>query len=421
MSAAYLKARLLSIVPRRVFHMNKHAASAMASVLLLTLFAVNVGCTVEPDGLSPAEARRLEEAVRASDIDRDEVVVFFNTAAHRDKDGDSWIIPIHGVIYEPNVSVHRRRAMVLALGRFADDSEDLILESRNLIERLDYFLVDNERGQDIAVRIGDKVFEVGESAADGHFDDTIRLSDAEVKRLIKAGGGKSNALEYEAITPASDERKFTGQVQLIGPSGLSIISDIDDTIKHSQVGDPEAVLENTFLRDFQPIPGMPKIYQACEKQETAFHYVSGSPWQLYLPLVKFLAAEGYPRGSFDLKQFRLKDPSTAVGMLNSPQESKSAAIERILSEFPQRRFILIGDSGERDPEIYGEATGAHRDQVVGIFIRNVTHDKMEDARFQKAAAELDGVTFHLFNRPEEIQPLIENLQRQYGAPSASLP
>jgi phosphatidate phosphatase APP1 len=198
---------------------------------------------------------------------------------------------------------------------------------------------------------------------------------------------------------------------------LSIISDIDDTIKHSEVTDAEAVLENTFLFKFQAAPGMPQLYQNCTRKGIAFHYVSGSPWQLYLPLLEFFDAEKIPRGSFALKHFRLKNPSTAAGMLRSPQETKLNAINQILDAYPQRRFLLIGDSGEKDPEIYRATAQSHPEQVVGIFIRNVTNDQLSDTRFQNVTKGLGRIPFRLFTDPNELSLDIEAINRDHGTPS----
>ncbi|MGB7326045.1 MAG: App1 family protein [Rubripirellula sp.] len=65
-----------------------------------------------------------------------------------------------------------------------------------------------------------------------------------------------------------------------------------------------------------------------------------------------MSEAGFPEGTFHLKQFRLKD-SSVLDLLSSQQETKRSAIVPILEAFPQRQFILIGDSGEQDPEIYG--------------------------------------------------------------------
>jgi phosphatidate phosphatase APP1 len=167
---------------------------------------------------------------------------------------------------------------------------------------------------------------------------------------------------------------------LVGPQGLSVISDIDDTIKRSEVGNYRAMIANTFLKPFQAVPGMPELYGRIAAGGAAFHYVSGSPWQLYLPLVEFVEARGFPSGSFDLKSFRVKELSTLRGMLQSQRGAKLPPIRRLLGNYPQRRFMMFGDSGEEDPEIYAEAARLHPGQVVGIFIRNVS-----EARARRSA------------------------------------
>ena len=74
--------------------------------------------------------------------------------------------------------------------------------------------------------------------------------------------------------------------------------------------------------------------------------------------------------------------------------------------FPKRRFILIGDSGEHDPEIYAQVAREYSAQVVAIFIRNVTGERIDSARFQMLQKGLDDVCFHLFDRPEELRPVV---------------
>ena len=83
------------------------------------------------------------------------------------------------------------------------------------------------------------------------------------------------------------------------------------------------------------------------------------------------ARSSFRRVRMDLKLFRLKDPS-ALDLLQSQTATKIRAIEPLLTAFPERRFVLIGDSGEQDPEIYTEIARTHRPQIVAVFIRNVT-------------------------------------------------
>jgi phosphatidate phosphatase APP1 len=141
-----------------------------------------------------------------------------------------------------------------------------------------------------------------------------------------------------------------------------------------------------------------------------FHYVSGSPWQLYLPLATFLQKEGFPAGSFHLKLFRLTD-STAFSLLSSQEATKLAAIEPILAAFPGRRFVLVGDSGEQDPEIYGKIARKYGRQIAAILIRNVTDEDANGARFRRALEGIQRQRWRLFRRPEELQGLLGKLSQ----------
>ncbi len=404
-----------SLVNRSRARFLRRLVAFAAAVLFIAQITISPSWGQEPPEPTAAQARLLKEAAKTSDIDQDEVILFFETSAHLDKDGATWVIPIHGVVYEPTVNPLRRTAMAIAISRLADSDDDA-RKSLNLIRILDHFLVDNERGQDISIQIGNRVENIGKSKANGHFEGTIRLRDADIQNLI-VRQDQTAYLPFEAVMQTSDLRRFVGRAYLVPPTGLSIISDIDDTIKHSEVTDAEAVLENTFLFKFQPAPGMPELYQECVRKGITFHYVSGSPWQLYLPLLEFFDDEKLPRGSFALKHFRLKNPSTAADMLQSPQEAKLNAINQILAAYPQRRFLLIGDSGEKDPEIYSAIAQLHPEQVVGIFIRNVTNDRLSDTRFLNVTKGLDKIPFRLFTDPNELSLDIETINRVHGTPS----
>ncbi|MBN2296908.1 MAG: App1 family protein [Pirellulales bacterium] len=404
------------------------------SFFLLILFSVTVlgtGCGRDSDGKpkgrvpsgneqsAPGSLNATEPATATekSDISFDETVVLFPTYAHLDEKGGTWTVPIHGRIFEPEGNSIRRRAMLESVAQTLG-VEDGSAEADMLRHRLGLFLVDNERGKEIFVRMGEKVYAVGTSDADGHFGEELRLSADEVEELLGEGSrdekqrdgkdGDRRLLSYRVVVDEADERSFHGRVQVIGSEGYSVISDIDDTIKHSQVTDSKALLTNTFLRNFESVAGMSELYQQWAQKGVVFHYVSGSPWQLYPPLSKFLAEEGFPDGSFDLKNFRLKDPSS-LGLLGSQESHKLAAIEPIMTAFPRRRFILVGDSGEQDPEIYATVARKYPEQVAAIFIRNVTTAKDDDARFEAVCKGLGGISFVLFEDAETLGPAVEKI------------
>jgi phosphatidate phosphatase APP1 len=190
----------------------------------------------------------------------------------------------------------------------------------------------------------------------------------------------------------------------VSDSGLSVISDIDDTVKVSNVADRRELLRNTFVREFVAVPGMPEAYRRWEQGGASFHYVSSSPWQLSNCLTGFLGMAGLPAGSMHLKLFRLKD-STPLGRITARKRSKRRAIEQIMSDFPLRRVVLVGDSGEKDPEVYAAVVRRRPDQVAGVLIRRVpvrTAANQASLRFDKLARRLPEGMLRTFTAADEL-------------------
>lgn len=173
---------------------------------------------------------------------------------------------------------------------------------------------------------------------------------------------------------ASDKLSATEEVHISEPTGISMISDIDDTIKHSGIGNgAREIFRNAFIRDLKDltIDGVKEWYSTLADLDVKFHYVSNSPWQLYPVLVSYFAQAGLPKGSFHLKQYT----GMLQGIFEPVAERKKGTLERILSDFPERRFILAGDSGEADLELYTDIVLANPGRVLGVFIRDVTTSK----------------------------------------------
>lgn len=170
---------------------------------------------------------------------------------------------------------------------------------------------------------------------------------------------------------ASENLSATEEVLVTDPNGVSVISDIDDTIKHSAIGSgAREIFRNAFIRELNDltIEGVQEWYSNLAKMGVKFHYVSNSPWQLYPVLTKFFAQAGLPPGSFHLKQYS----GMMQGIFEPVAERKKGTLDRIARDFPQRRFILVGDSGEADLEVYLDFVQENPGRVLGIFIRDVT-------------------------------------------------
>ncbi|KAL8765453.1 MAG: hypothetical protein Q9209_007480 [Squamulea sp. 1 TL-2023] len=170
---------------------------------------------------------------------------------------------------------------------------------------------------------------------------------------------------------ASDKLSATDEIHITEPRGVSLISDVDDTIKHSAIGaGAREVFRNVFIRDLGDlrIDGVKEWYTKMANMGVKLHYVSNMPWQLFPVLMSFLSGAGLPKGSFHLKHYT----GMLQGIFEPVAERKKGTLERILSDFPRRRFILVGDSGEADLELYTELVQANPGRVLGVFIRDVT-------------------------------------------------
>jgi len=331
-----------------------------------------------------------------SDVASDEVVVFFPTVG-QPTDNGGWKLHIHGRVIEPEVgSTRRLKLETLVSGAGLDQAAE---GSAIFHSRASAFLVDDERDKVVVVQIGDLKFPLTESKENGHFEDFVVLTGAQAQPLIQEGNPPR--IRFHAVLDPDDSRRFEGAVQLLPATGVTVISDIDDTIKISEVRDRSKLVANTFLKPFRPVEGMKDFYSRLSQAGVAFHYVSSSPWPLYEPLAEFTRETGFPDGIFHLIPFSWADGS-AFKLFEEAREKKMPAIRTLLAAWPQRRFILIGDSGESDPEIYGEVAQEHPGQVQWIIIRDITNEDRNNDRMKAAFDEVPSGRWILFRDVSEL-------------------
>jgi hypothetical protein len=337
-----------------------------------------------------------------SDLDQDEEAVFFSAYAARADDGH-WRATVRGWIYEIDAAPAIVSSICEQFAIAVPSDSDIPVEAAALLtRRASPFLVDNERGQRVAIRVGDRTLYSDPSGKNGHFILPIRFSEPQVADLRRRGDIAGGWLRYTAVVKPGDGRVPRGDIQFISPAGLSVISDIDDTIKISDVRDKKTLMINTFLKPFVPAPGMAELYRSWAKRgDVAFHYVSASPYQLYGPLRDFVEAERFPRGTFFLKPFRVKD-SSLLDFLGRQDDFKLNTIQPILADFPHRKFILVGDSGEQDPEIYAELARRNPRQIEHIYIRNTTNEPSTAPRYADAFHHLDQTQWTIFEDPATL-------------------
>ena len=158
-----------------------------------------------------------------------------------------------------------------------------------------------------------------------------------------------------------------------------------------------AMLRNTFLEDFKPAPHMAEVYRRWVAEAGArVCYLSASPWQLFAPLSAFIQTNRFPAGALLLREFRWKDESF-FNLFVRPDAYKTAAIEDLLRRFPKRRFVLVGDAGERDPEIYAGLARKHREQITRILIRDMTGATAQTERYQRLGRDLPAEVWCVFS------------------------
>jgi phosphatidate phosphatase APP1 len=320
-------------------------------------------------------------------------------------DGAFWTVSVRGWIFESEADDPIRNLIYDELIDAFDLDPDEALA--NLVRsRVALFLVDSESGKRIAARIVDREFVLPKTDRTGHISDKL-----EIAATAAAEHARGDRLRFRAVTPSGDRRTFSGVVHLIGPVGVSVISDIDDTVKATDVRDKKKALANTFLRPFRAAEGMAETYRAWAKDGAVFHYVSSSPWQLYPPLSDFLAEEGFPDGTFHLRIYAPQIASLLDAMAG-PLAGKPAQIEPLLRAYPRRKFILVGDSGEKDPEVYGELARKFGRQIAAIYIRDVTGDSATSGRYRKVFHDLPRGLWRIFDDPAELRDAVTRIRAE---------
>ncbi len=342
-----------------------------------------------------------------SAISSENAVSLFPTVAARDPEA-GWKVLVQGDIYTSGHVGLTKRLLLRFLQRLLRASDEMI-QGEIFQQRIGRFLARDERGKTISVRIGNEVFPVPDkSGPTGHFSGMVRVPD----QVFEAGpepGVEPLRGKVEVEFPAGDGRKVAGEVFLLNPEGISVISDIDDTVKHSYVACRRTLLQKTFLKEFEVIEGMADVYRRWASHGAAFHYVSSSPWHLYQHLANFLALANFPDGSYHLRSFRLRDHFFRR-FLMLRRAGKGTVISSLLRMFPRRQFVLVGDSGESDPEIYGAIARRFPEQVRKIYIRDLGGPKSTAKRYARAFRQLPTESWQLFRNTEDLSELpIDNL------------
>ena len=161
-----------------------------------------------------------------------------------------------------------------------------------------------------------------------------------------------------------DAKQYSGTGRVLMPAKgakVAVVSDLDDTVIRTGLDEGMVAVRRTLFRDAETrraVPGMASLYRGLERgvatksgrtpPAPGFFYVSTGSWSFYEMLTQFLQLRGYPRGPLFLTDWGPTDRY----IVRSGEEHKKLALARLREAYPKTPFVLIGDSGQKDPDIY---------------------------------------------------------------------
>lgn len=194
-------------------------------------------------------------------------------------------------------------------------------------------------------------------------------------------------------------------VQVLRPpadAGFGIISDVDDTVLVTDATSLLKMMRLTLLESSASrvaFPGVAAFYRALEAQgRRPFFYVSSSPWNLYDFLDDFMRLKDLPSGPLLLRDLGIDDTKFIAG---EHRAHKLDAIRSVITRYPALEFVLIGDSGQHDPEIYTEIVREFPGRIRSIYIRDVSHD-VRDREVLGLIEELNELDVEMLMVPDTL-------------------
>ena len=199
---------------------------------------------------------------------------------------------------------------------------------------------------------------------------------------------------HEAQLTLADGTTAATPVLVVSPDvHLGLVSDVDDTILETGLTRGLEFLRITLLTEVTeraPLPGAAALYRAlaCRPGDAGLpvFYLSTSPWNLHEMLLEFIAMRGFPMGPLLLTDW---GPGRGNLLRIGAREHKLGLIRRILAEHPQMALLLVGDTGQLDPEIYATAARENPDRIRAIYVRRTGRlDRRRLAEVDALAAEI---------------------------------
>lgn len=211
---------------------------------------------------------------------------------------------------------------------------------------------------------------------------TVQLGERTVHSATNANGYVDVLISAHGLQPGWHEATISVEggtstqapVLILSPKAhIGLVSDVDDTVMVTML--PRAVLAawNSWVKKTntrQPVEGMGEFYDALLAQDpyAPVFYLSTGAWNTYETLVHFMKKHGLPPGPLLLTDWG----PTPTGLFRSGKEHKRVQLRNLFIEFPEIDWVLIGDDGQHDPLIYGDAIFEHPDKIRLVAIRKLS-------------------------------------------------
>lgn len=210
----------------------------------------------------------------------------------------------------------------------------------------------------------------------------VSIDGQHVTEVIADRGGVIDSIVHVALTPGwhtvslqvAGSEAVESPVYIVDPSSrFGLISDVDDTILNTALPKPLVAAWNSFVLDEQArtsTPGMPVLYDhlLTEHPGSPVIYLSTGAWNVAPALSRFLERNLFPMGPLLLTDWG----PTHDRWFRSGREHKLRELERIAQEFPDIRWLLIGDDGQHDEDLYRTFAETHPDRVAAVAIRQLS-------------------------------------------------
>ncbi len=289
------------------------------------------------------------------------------------------IVPYRGYGTRDELSLRGR--VLVQRQEHADDDESTW---ENVLDMYRRFASEELPGVRVHARLGEQVQETL-TDEEGYFDTRFEPDGA-------AFAPGWHAVEFTLLEPIDETVNAHGEA-LVPPDDASfaVISDIDDTVLQTHATSLLRMARTTLLNraeDRLPFPGVAAFYQALQAgpsggEANPIFYLSSSPWNLYDLLVEFMALNDIPKGPLILQDYGFDDGKR---LKLSHAEHKLVHIRELLDLYPALPFVLIGDSGEHDPELYAQIIEEYPGRIRAVYIRDVS-DEPRDGAVQALAQQ----------------------------------